>query len=260
MNDTSITKPVDADIAALAGAARNLVTDETPLKFVKGRWKTYADKDDPEAVGDTETFVVDMLSYACGWVKWENKRPVQKFIYRPVDGWILPTRDHLPDRDKSKWPLDKDGKRSNSWQENHKITMKNTTTGELFTWTATSWYGRKAFGRLLDSYVRDAKKHPGMMPMVVLSSKDEHSPDYGDIPAPVLSIVNWEKFGDGAAPPGSPMPQPTISTKQLALPVANEIIVEETDAEEIDDDFGKHEAKSSGGRGFDDDIPFAPCI
>ena len=65
------------------------------LKFVKGKWKTYADKDAPEVVGNTESFAVDVLSYANGWVKWENKRPVHKYVFRPIDGWILPTKDKL---------------------------------------------------------------------------------------------------------------------------------------------------------------------
>jgi hypothetical protein len=251
----------DADLAALAGAARNLMTDETSLKFVKGKWKTYADREHPDIVGDTETFITDMLSYACGWVKWESKRPVHKYVFRPVDGWILPVRNNLPDNDNRTWPVI-DGKKTDPWQETHKLTVKSTATGELFTWTATSWYGRKAVGRLLDSYIREAKRHPGLMPVVVLSSKDEHSTDYGDIPAPVLTVVAWETFGDGAAPPGTPLKiSKTITTGALPAPVANEIVVEnveEADIEETDEgEFGGGDSnKGSMRKDMDDEIPF----
>ena len=225
----------DADLAALQGAARNLMTAETALKFVKGKWKTYADKDAPEVVGNTESFAVDVLSYANGWVKWENKRPVHKYVFRPIDGWILPTKDKLPDRDERWWPLDKDGKRNDPWQETHKITVKNTATDEMFTWTTTSWYGRKALGKLIDAYVRDARKHPGKMPVVTLSSKDEPHPEYGDIPTPVFAVVDWQAFGEGAAPPGVPLKANPKITTLIADETADEIAVDESEVKEVGD-------------------------
>ena len=205
--------PVDADIAALAGAARGLLVNDfvgVPLKFTKGKWTKSVAKDKGEAVGDTAPFVVDILSYACGWVKWENRKPVFKHVFRPVDGFILPPRDRLPDQDKDHWPVDASGKRADPWQENHQLVLKDVTADELVTWTTTSWYGRKAVGRLLDAYTREAKRHPGMMPVVLLSSRDEHSADYGFIPTPVLTLVEWRAFGDGAAPPGSPAMSSTV--------------------------------------------------
>ena len=167
----------DADLLALAGAARGLLVGDfvgIPLKFTKGPWFKLPAKDQKVQVGATDTFVVDALSYACGWVQWLNRKPVQKHICRPVDGFILPARERLPDRDKSRWPLDpKDGKRTDPWQENHQIVMKDLATDELLSWTTTSWYGRKAIGRLIDTYAREAKSHPGLMPVVTLSTKDE---------------------------------------------------------------------------------------
>ena len=188
-------------------------------------------------VGATDTFAVDVPSYACGWLQWLNRRPVQKYIYRPIDGFILPTRDRLPDRDKSKWPVDpKDGKRSDPWQENHQIVMKDLTTDELLTWTTTSWYGKKAIGRLIDLYAREAKSHAGLMPVVTLSTRDELSPDYGLIPAPVLAVVDWQAFGAGAAPPGSPATLPLERPRPM-------LAIEHAPKElPPDDEFGEDDA------------------
>lgn len=214
----------DDDLAAIAGAARDLLTSDfvgIPLRFIKGPWFKLPEKDKRVKVGATKYFTVDVLSYACGWIQWLNRKPVQKHIYRPIDGFILPMRERLPDRDKSKWPLDKDGKRSDPWQENHQLVMKNIATGELLTWTTTSWYGRKAIGRLLDLYAREAKQHPSMMPVVTLSSHEESSIDYGLIPAPTLTVVDWKAFGDGAAPPGSRSTAPSLERLRPMLAIAN---------------------------------------
>jgi hypothetical protein len=81
------------------------------------------------------------------------------------------------------------------WQET--FSMRNLELGRLCTYTTTSWGGRKAFGTLLKAYARDqrGKKHPGMMPVVTLSSKTEPSMDYGDVDKPVLTIGDWQNFG-----------------------------------------------------------------
>ena len=220
-NENAIVPLSEADLVALAGAARSLLVGDfvgTPLRFVKGPWFKLPAKNQRVKVGPTDPFAIDVPSYACGWVGWLNRKPVQKYIGRPIDGFILPTRDQLPDRDKSNWPLDKDGKRSDTWQENHQLVMKDLTTDELCTWTTTSWYGRKAIGRLIDLYAREAKKHPGLMPVVTLSTKDEPSVDYGLIPAPVLTVVDWQAFGEGAAPPGSPATLPLEKPRPLLAP------------------------------------------
>jgi hypothetical protein len=245
-----------ADIAALAGAARDLNTGDfvgIPLRFSKGPWFKIPAKNQRVRVGDTDPFAVDMRSDACGWIQWVNKKPVQKYIFRPIDGFVLPTRDRLPDQDKSRWPLDKDGKRSDPWQENHQFVFKDLTTDELVAWTTTSWYGRKAVGRLLDLYAREARKHPGLMPVVTLSAKDEVSPDYGLIPAPVLAVVDWRAFGDGAAPPGSRASAPSLDRVRPMLAI-------EHDASPANDpgfeEWVEKSAAEVAARDFNDDSEF----
>jgi hypothetical protein len=243
-NEIANAQLADADLVALAEAGRDLMAGDfvgIPLKFIKGSWFKLPTKDQRVRVGATDPFIADMLSYAHGWIQWIDRKPVQKHIHRPIDGFILPTRDRLPDRDKSRWPIDKDGKRSDPWQENHVVVMKDTTTDELLTWTTTSWYGRKALGRLLDVYVREVRKHPGLMPVATLSSHDEDSADYGLIPAPTLTVVDWRAFGEGAAPAGSPGTVPLARPRpMLALPAS----------EEHEDAIGEF------AKPFDDEIQF----
>ena len=113
--------------------------------------------------------------------------------------------------------------------------MKDATSGDLFTWTTTSWYGRKALGKLIDAYVRNAGKHHGKMPVVTLSSKDERSPEYGDIATLVLTIVDWKAFGDGAAPPGVPLKANPKITTLIADETADETAVDENEVRGVGD-------------------------
>jgi hypothetical protein len=245
--NTTTKTPTEADVAALRAAARDLLAGDfvgVPLKFANGTWTKVVAKDKRIEIGDTEPFVVDMLSYACGWVKWENRKSVAKQICRPIDGFILPPRQALPDQDKNGWPYDSKGKRADPWQQNHQFVLKDATTDELVTWVTTSWYGRKAVGRLLDAYTREMTQHLGLMPVVLLSSRDQPT-DHGMTQAPVLTIVEWRAFGDGASSAGSPSTSSTTPALEgqptLALPAAKA--------------KGTTASLGSGGD-MDDEIPF----
>jgi hypothetical protein len=97
--------------------------------------------------------------------------------------------------------------------------MRDLSDSRLCTWTTTSWFGQKALGRLLDAYVRDQKKHPDLMPVVLLGSEMKPTTNYGDVAAPVLTVVDWQPFGPGAAPPGMPdLPRPPLPPVQEVLP------------------------------------------
>ena len=201
---TELATTTDEDLARLAEAARD--SNEfigMPLKFKKGKWYTQPEKGVlNEVTGDK--FAVDVLSYANGWVKWQDKRPVIKHVYRPIDGWILPVRERLPDLDHESWPMDAmSGKRKDPWQEHHQLVMKDKA-GELATWAATSYYGIKGMRRFIEEFTRLARDHRGKMPIVTLDSHIEKSQNYGDIPSPKLVIVDWKPFGDGASPSGAP--------------------------------------------------------
>jgi hypothetical protein len=208
---------LESDVAALAAEARDLADDirvGDDLRFTKGKWHKIAGKDDIN-IGTTTPFVVDTRGYWRGWIKWVDKKPVQKLVARPIDGWVSPKRFELPDRDKSKWPV----ANKDPWQETLYIVMRDLSDDRLCTLTITSYYGAKALGALLKVYTREAKHHPGLMPVVLLSSEIKETIDYGDVDAPVFTVVDWKAFGDGAAPPGNPKtPLPVLPKTQELLP------------------------------------------
>lgn len=228
-----LTNNDDADIAALNNAAENISTSEfigIPLKFKNGEWLKALDKKRRLKVTENEFFVIDAKSYANGWIKWENGKPTHKFVYRPVDGWKMPIRERLPDNDKNLWPK-LDGKQQDPWQENHQIVLKSlhetmddqtgVILGDLLTWTAPGYYARKAVKKLLKDYARDAKNHPGQMPIVVLKVGLENTA-FGELETPVFEIVDWREFGEGCAPAGSPTLHQTTHLAALRAAAADE--------------------------------------
>lgn len=224
MKHEIITSQDDADLAALAAVGRELAAGDrvgVPLDFKKGRWLKAISKDNIVEIGPTRPFTFDMKSYSCGWHCWRNKKLVHRLVYRPIDGWISPPRDRLPDQDKKGWPIDAKGTPKDPWQPVHSIVLKDQQDDQypLVTFSTSSYYGSKAVGRLLLAYAREAKQHPGLMPVGLLSSHDEFSPDYGAIPAPTVTIVDWQPFGEGAAPAGSPMAMPALPAPAQPLTV-----------------------------------------
>lgn len=219
---TELTQTDDADIAAIAAEARDLSEDKfvgLPLKFVKSKWLKAVDNEKQE-ISATMPFVVDIRSYKRGWIKWQDRKPVYKLLGRPIDNFVSPVRDRLGDLDQSRWPRNNKNEPVDPWQENFSIVMRDVTTDDLVTWTTTSWFGQKALGALLTAYVRDRKQHPGLSPVVLLLSEDKSTANYGDVSAPVLKLVDWQDFGDDAAPPGSPTlaPPPLPSVQELLPP------------------------------------------
>jgi len=217
---------LDADVAALAAEARGLIDDMRvgdDLRFTKGRWHKIVGKKDV-AIGTTTPFVVDVHSYKHGWIKWLDRNPVCKAIGRPIDGFVSPARYRVPDRDESQWPTDSKGVPQDPWQETFYIVMRDLADDRLCTWTVTSYYGSKALGALLKVYAREVKKHPNLMPVVLLSSETKTTTNYGDVEAPVLTIVDWKTFGPDAAPPGMRLPQPEFpKTQEVLLPPSKSI-------------------------------------
>jgi hypothetical protein len=160
----------------------------------------------------------------------------------------MPVRDRLPDTEQESWPFDnKIGRRVDPWQENHQIVLKRIADEDdgLLTWTTTGYYGPKGMRRFIDAYVKEARKHPGQMPVVALGSKTERSPSYGDIETPLLTIIDWQPFGYGASLPGQPNAMlPTISTLAIEAPSIA--------ADERPDKIIEGKAR----RDLDDEIPF----
>jgi hypothetical protein len=243
-NANAVIVANDADLAALVDAAYELAPSDIvglPLKYTKGKWTIRESKDNESVVGATDMFVVDVLSYSEGWVRWENKKRTHKIIARRIDGFISPPRHVLPEVDETEWPYDAKGPKD-PWSEIQAIVMRDLTGERLVTWTSDSYGGRIALGALLKTFTEECRAHPGCYPVVLLESYDRQTAEFGKVATPRLKIVDWKPFGEGAAPAGDPNRAAAVrkqleSLKTLALP--------------------KPDAKTRrAGDDMDDEIPF----
>jgi hypothetical protein len=226
----------DADLATLANAARELTQSDIiglPLRFVKGRWYVILSKNDRREVTATEIFVVDPVSYAEGWYKWKDNKPVIKIIGRRVDGFISPPRSALPDLDKRLWPGGKNGP-EDPWQERQGLLLKDLATDELLTWVNDTYGGRRyGLGEFLKNYLAERKKNPGFDPIVGLESW-ERDTDYGKSPTPRLKIIGWQPFGEGRTPPGDPTLAGPAREALLMLPKPRAVLAPPDKAQQQD--------------------------
>lgn len=205
--EQSATPINEADWAALTETAQDLAPSDfigMPLKFVKGKWLVKTGKEETMEVTATMTFVVDPVSYSEGWVKWVDKRPVVKLVARRVDGWVSPTREALPDQDRSRWPLDAKAGPKDPWAEVQRIVMKCLDDDELLTWESDSYGGRLCLGEFFKAYVSEAKQHLGADPVVLLQSWNRPTTDWGNVATPRMKIIDWRPFGPDRTPPGNP--------------------------------------------------------
>jgi hypothetical protein len=226
---------LDADVAALAAEANELSDDYRvgdDLRFKKGKWTKGGGDGDVE-VSATAPFAVDVPSYKRGWIKWVDRKPVHKLIGRPIDGFVSPVRDRLGDLNESKWSRNNRGEPKDPWEENFSMVMRGLDDGRLCTFTTTSYYGSRALGALLKTYAHEMKKHPGMMPVVLLSSETKATQSFGDVEAPLFKIVDWQPFGEGASPPGARRPQPQLPKVQQVLPPPQPVAIGDDMSDEI---------------------------
>jgi hypothetical protein len=241
----------DDEIAALAGVACDLLPSVQwvggELKFIygTGNFLTKLNKEE-EKVGAAETFKADPRSYTEAWKRWgklegQLKRSVVDVIGgRRVDGWINPPRDQLPENDASKWPLDDYGEPKDPWQEYSTLVFCRVSDGQLFT-MSLQYGNRRGMAELLDTVVREAKDHPGCAPVVV-----PEAIAVGKNFTPLLKVVGWEPFGEGASPPGNPLRLARLQGELRALKVKY-----------APENAAAVAAKAKGKRGdLDDEIPF----
>jgi hypothetical protein len=201
---TELAVTNDNDLELLGEAAQSLAGNDMVgehLKFKQGVWrkKVASTGDvlkDHVVVQQLEQFVVDVLSYKHGWIRWRDKKPTHKYMGRKVDRWPLPKREQLPEKDVAYTEED-------PWQETHTIVMRELATGSLFTYGTTSWGGKKALSKLLGVFRDHAKKHPGQMPVVYLGTIEKDG-EKGAYQAPTLEVCDWQPFGNDASPPGNP--------------------------------------------------------
>jgi hypothetical protein len=177
---------------------RNIVG--TLLRFVKGEYYINQDGVDVEVPHGT-TFIANMDEMLAGWIRWEDSKPTDHIMGKVVNHYQPPPRNTLGDLDKTMWETYDNGDPRDPWQLSNYLLLKNTETGELYTFTASSQGGLSAVGNLLRAYGTAMAQRPKEYPIVALggSSYPHKIKSRGRVKVPVFKVVGWSKkaeFGD----------------------------------------------------------------
>lgn len=175
------------------------------LKFSKGEWT--AGKNDTEVPEGTEMVAI-MDQLLTGWIKWVDGKPAEQEMGLVAEGYRPPRRSDLGDMDKDSWEVDQHGVPKDPWQLTNYLVMKDTASGEVYTFTTSSRGGISAVGKLSEAYGKNMRAKPDLFPVVALQvdSYKHSNKSYGKIFVPMLPVVGWldkaaalEGIEDGAA-------------------------------------------------------------
>jgi hypothetical protein len=163
--------------------------------------------DTGEKVGPETDFLALCAETLVEWIKFngEGVAPTQiaGLLY---DGFELPSKDELPDRDKSQWPIGLSGEPEDPWKRGTYIVLQNADTHEFFTFVTRTNTGRRAAANLLRHYERLRKSHPDECPVVRLKVGGfEHKDSrVGWVKTPVFVVVGRSKVDPTTRPDTSP--------------------------------------------------------
>jgi len=190
----------DALLAATEG-------HEKLLKFVKGKYKV---RDDEVSLGTQYVAHANQLTYC--WVKFVDKKVVERRHGKAVEKWVPPEREDLDDKDLSKWETGLDGKPKDPWSFQHLLPFENLENGEVVIFTTSSIGGQMATEEIVNAYARRLKRAKSRaLPIVKLASKDMPTRYYGNVPRPHFEVDGLEDAltGDGN-PTAASEPNDTI--------------------------------------------------
>jgi len=159
------------------------------LKFAKGK---YTIKEEEVPLG-TE-FIAYCRMWVKGWVKFIDKKVVEKKLYKVALGEKRPPRDELDEVEKINTTHDPRG-------DQYFLPLENLETGEVLIFITSTWGGREAVRELCDEYGKRIRAEQYGQPIVQLAAGTRKTKDYGDVPRPAFEIVGWDdKQADVNAP------------------------------------------------------------
>jgi hypothetical protein len=164
------------------------------LRFNKGDWLV-GGRDSQEELKIGTQVVLIMPSLLVGWIKWMNGEKVDYNVGIVAEGFVLPRRNDLDDRDQDQWPLDEiTGNPKDPWQRTCQIVMVDRELREVYTFTTNSGGGLRVMADICDDFnLCLMEKGPGCYPLVSLEVGSYQHKDraIGRVKVPDLKIVEF---------------------------------------------------------------------
>jgi hypothetical protein len=159
------------------------------LKFKKGKWLCGAEKAE---IADHTRFVALMNEACHGWLRWNaDKTATHRDVGKIAEGWKLPDKDMLPDRDPEQWPIGLSGKKEDPWRTAIYLPLASLDGETVVTFATTTPTGANAFWKLASRYAWLGRKHPGQYPIVEIEASGYTDPRYDWVDVPSFKIIDW---------------------------------------------------------------------
>jgi hypothetical protein len=123
---TAYEEEADTLLAATEG-------HEKLLKFVKGKYKV---GDDEVPLGTQYVGHPNQLTYC--WIKFRDKKVVERRMGKAVEKWLPPQREELDDNDPATWEKGLDGKPKDPWSFQHLLPFEHLESGEVVIFVTSS--------------------------------------------------------------------------------------------------------------------------
>ena len=172
--------------------------------------------------------------------------PVDHRVGVVADGFQAPRRYELGDNDISAWEADAKGEVKDPWQKIAWLVVIASETKDVFTLLASSKGALDAVAELSRAHSKEARKKPGVLPLVSLEVDAYQHPDrkIGRVKFPVLNIIEYvaaarlERLPDDAPAAAPERPKASITFDKRVPDQPPPIDADPSaDLEPIDDDI-----------------------
>lgn len=177
--------------AAMRGAGKM-------LKFRKGDYFC-----DGEEVEKGTQFIAHVVGWTQQWVKFVDRKPVERHTYRVIKKERAPERDQMPDYDeesRKRWPLGIDGKnQADPWSLQYLLPLEDAETGEARIFVTSTAGGKIAVEELVNKYTTRRRRDSTLgQPLIRIGKTMMPTANYGPTVRPLFEVVS---FDGGASVP-----------------------------------------------------------
>lgn len=163
------------------------------LKFSKGEWLK-GQNDDEVELG--KLLAANMEELSIGWIRWEDKKPVERRLGLLAQAYKPERREDLGHLDQTQWEVDKDNKPQDPWSFTNELPVADPETGEQMVISMSSKGGIGCIGNLCKAFAKGRGANPGLVPVIELARDSYKHKEYGKTYVPVLNITDWVANGD----------------------------------------------------------------
>jgi hypothetical protein len=180
----------------------------TMLRFID--WKYFAGRGRKELDPTNKLFVATDLKAV--WVKWADGRIVDQADRTRTGEY--PTRDDLPDQDKTQWKCNAAGEAQDPWKDTRYLGLLDHSTAAIYTFTTSTAGGRRAIADLRDQTLRMRSFRGNLVFPIVRLGGEEMPTRFAVKSKPLFVVTDWVVRG---APQTSAAATPLISAEPVAL-------------------------------------------